>query len=274
MEVKIVRIQNQSWMAFANNRIQKNQASIVKTLEKVSGGDKITRAADNASGLSISETMRAQIKGLSRAQQNTQDGLSVLEVTDSGLQSVNNVLHRVRELVVQAANDTLTNDDRELAQKEVTQLMSSIDDTAKNMEFNTQKILGEIRPLYIQTGANGSQSLAIDTYDVRTKVLGLENASIQTSKGANDLIMKVDNATSIISSHLAQVGADYNSLTMHNENIKRTQESIQKTESLIRDPDLALEIIDYVKQGITQKGSELLILSVNRDTKSLLNLFN
>ncbi|MGE7922793.1 flagellin [Viridibacillus arvi] len=268
-----MRIQDKAWTTFANNRIQKSQSSIAKTLEKLSGGDKIVRAALNASGLSISETMRAQIKGLSQAQHNMQNGLSVLEITDSGLQSVNDALHRGRELAVQAANDTLTNEDRDAAQKELNQLMDSIDDTANYMEFNTQKILGEIRPLYIQVGANSGQSLAIDTVDVSTKALSLINASIQTQTNANDLIEKIDDALNFISKKLTNVGADYNALTLHHENVGRTEENLQKSESLIRDPDMALEMMDFVKQGIQEKGTTLLINQTNSNVKSLLGLF-
>ncbi|MEK4093714.1 flagellin [Viridibacillus sp. FSL R5-0477] len=268
-----LRIQNKAWTTFANNRVQKNQSAITKTLEKLSGGDKIVRASLNASGLSISETMRSQIKGLSRAQQNMQDGLSVLEVTDSGLQSVNVALHRGRELAVQAANDTLTDDDRNAAQKELDQLMESINDTADNLEFNTKRILGEIRPLFIQVGSNADQKLAIDTVDVSTKALGLENANLQTRENADDLISKIDKAIEHISKDLANVGSDYNALTSHHENIGRAEESLQKSESLIRDPDMALEMMDLVKQNIVQKGDELLIQNTNRNVQSILGLF-
>lgn len=274
MEVTRLRIQDKSWMTFANNRVTKSQSSITKTLEKLSGGDKIVRASMNASGLSISETMRTQIRGLARAQQNIQDGLSVLEVTDEGLQSVNKILHRTRELAVQAANDTLTDEDRKLAQLEINQLMESIDKTAEQMEFNTQKILGEVRPLFIHVGANSGQNIAIDTVDVRTEKLGLVNASLETQEQANKLINDVDNAIKYISDNLAQVGAKYNRLTMNHENASRVQESIQKSESLIRDPQMAREMMDFVKQQIIQKGDQLLIRNTNQNVKSVLNLFN
>ena len=268
-----MRIQDKAWTSFANNRVQKNQSAITKTLEKLSGGDKIVRASLNASGLSISEAMRTQIKGLSRAQQNMQDGLSVLEVTDSGLQNVNDALHRGRELAVQAANDTLTENDRYAAQKELDQLMNSINDTANHMEFNTHKILGEVRPIYIQAGANSGQILAIDTVDVSTKALDLESASLETNSSANELIAKIDKALAFTSKKLTDVGADYNAISMHHENVGRTEESLQKSESLIRDPDMALEMMDLVKQNIVQKGDELLIQSTNRNVQSILGLF-
>ncbi|WP_245639528.1 flagellin [Viridibacillus arvi] len=268
-----LRIQDKAWTTFANNRVQKNQSSITKTLEKLSGGDKIVRAALNASGLSISETMRSQIKGLSRAQHNMQDGLSVLEVTDSGLQGVDTALHRSRELAVQAANATLTEDDRSAAQKELNQLMESINDTADDLEFNTQRILGEIRPLFIQVGSNSGQKLAIDTVDVSTKALGLENVNLETRENADALIGKIDKALERISRDLANVGSDYNALSSHHENVGRAEESLQKSESLIRDPDLALEMMDLVKQNIVQKGDELLIQNTNRNVQAVLDLF-
>jgi len=274
MEGTSLRIQDKSWMTYASNRVAKTESSITKTLEKLSGGDKIVRASLNASGLSISETMRTQIRGLSRAQQNIQDGLSVLEVTDEGLQSVNKILLRTRELAVQAASDTLTDEDRSLAQTEVDQLMESIDKTAEYMEFNTQKILGENRPLYIHVGANSNQNLAIDTVDVSTKKLGLENASLETREKANKLIQDIDNALEYVSKNLAKTGASYNRLSMKHENASRVQESIQKSESLLRDPDMATEMVDFVKQQIIQQGEQLLIKNTNENVRAVLNLFN
>lgn len=273
MEVNRLRIQDRSWMTYTTNQVTKHESSIAKTFKKLSGGDNIARASLNASGLSISEKMRAQIHGLARAQQNIQDGLSVLEVTDSGLQNVNDVLRRGRDLAVQAANDTLTKEDRQTIQHEIDALMETIDKTAEDLEFNAQKILGEIRPLYIQVGANSGQSIAIDTVDVSTKKLGLQNASVQTHEESAELISNIDSALRYISNNLARIGAEYNALTLKHENSARVQESIQKAESMIRDPDMAKEMMDLVKQQIIRKGDELLIQHRNRDVESILNLF-
>lgn len=273
MEVTQLKLQNQAWIAFSTNRYQKNDSAITKTLEKLSGGDKLTRAADNASGLSISESMRGQIRGLARAQQNIQDGISVLESTDAGLKHVSGVLQRIRELALQTSTETVTDNDRTAAQKELDQLLQSIDDTAEKMEFNTQNILGDVRPLYIHVGANTGQTLRIDTVDVSTATLGIEIAKLSTRKEAEELITKVDKAQSIISKHLANTGSDYEALTHHKENVSNIEVSLQKTESLIRDPDMALEMMEFVKQGIRQKGDELLIQQTNKNVSDVLQLF-
>ena len=273
MEVNELKIQNQAGIAFSTNRYQKNDNAITRTLEKLSGGDKLTRAADNASGLSISETMRGQIRGLSRAQLNMQDGLSVLESTDAGLQHVSSVLQRMRELAVQTSTETVTDEDRDAAQKELDQLLQSIDDTAGKMEFNTQNILGDVRPLYIHVGANAGQKLRIDTVNVSTASLGIEIAKLSAREEAEDLISKVDKAQSIVSKHLANTGSDYESLSHHKENVSNIEISLQKTESLIRDPDMALEMMEFVKQGIRQKGDELLIKHTNKNVSDVLRLF-
>ena len=269
-----MKIQNQAWIAFSTNRYQKNESSITKTLEKLSGGDKLTRASNNASGLSISETMRGQIRGLARAQQNMQDGISVLESTDAGLQHVSSVLQRIRELAVQTSTDTVTNDDRVAAQEEIDQLLQSIDDTADKMEFNTQNILGDVRPLYIHVGANASQKLRIDTVNVSTASLGLEIVKLSNRKEAEELISKVGKAQSIISKHLANTGADYEALTHHKDNVSLTEINLQKTESLIRDPDMAYEMMEFVKQGIRQKGDDMLIKQTNQNVSDVLRLFS
>jgi flagellin len=223
---------------------------MTRTLEKLSGGDKLTRAANNASGLSISETMRGQIRGLSPAQRNMQDGFSVLESTDAGLQHVSGVLQRIRELAVLTSTATVTDNDRPASQKELVQLIASVDDSAEKLEFNTHKILGEIRPLYIHVGANAGQTLAIDMVDISSDKLGLDGAKLTTQKEALDLITKVDNALSKITHHLANVGANYEALTHHNENVSMTEINLKKTESLIRDPDMAFEMMEFAKQGI------------------------
>lgn len=268
-----MKVQNQAGIAFSTNRYQKNQTSITKTLEKLSGGDKLIRAASNASGLSISESMRGQIRGLAKAQLNMQDGLSVLEVTDAGLQHVSGVLQRMRELAVQSATDTVTDNDRDAVEKELNQLLNSIDDTAEDLEFNTQNILGDVRPLYIHVGANASQTLRIDTVNISTSQLGLAIAEISTREKADDLISNVDKALETISKHLANTGSDYGTLTHHKENVSNTEHNLQKTESLIRDPNMAVEMMDFVKQGIRQKGDELLIKQTNKNVSDVLNLF-
>ena len=260
--------------ALNTNRIlNNNQTELKKFFEKLSSGLRINRAGDDAAGLSISEKMRGQIRGLSQAQRNMQDGLSVLESTDAGLQHVSNVLQRMRELAVQSSTDTVSDNDREAAQKELNQLLESIDDTAEKLEFNTQKILGDVRPLYIHVGANTNQTLRIDTVNVSTSQLGLAIAELATREKAEELIKKVDSAQAKISKHLTNTGSDYEALTHHNENVSMTEINLQKTESLIRDPDMALEMMEFVKQGIRQKGDELLIKHTNQNVSDVLKLF-
>lgn len=268
-----MKIQNQAGIALTTNRYQKNENALTRTLEKLSGGDKLTRAANNASGLTISETMRGQIRGLAQAQQNMQDGISVLEVTDAGLQHVSGVLQRMRELAVQSATDTVTDDDRETSQKEFNQLLESIDDTAEKLEFNTQNILGDVRPLYIHVGASTGQTLRIDTVNISTSQIGLAIAELTTRDKAEELITKVDHAQSIISKHLANIGSDYESLSHHKDNVSNTEISLQKTESLIRDPDMAIEMMEFIKHGIRKQGDELLIKQTNQNVSDVLRLF-
>ncbi|MBD7943031.1 flagellin [Psychrobacillus sp. Sa2BUA9] len=269
-----MKIQNQAGIAFSINRYQRNDNAITRTLEKLSGADKLTRAADNASGLSISETMRGQIRGLATAQLNMQDGLSVLETTDAGLQHVSSVLQRIRELAVQTSTDTVSDSDRGTVQEELDQLLQSIDDTAEKMEFNTQTILGDVRPLYIHVGANSGQTLRIDTVNVSTASLGIAIAKLSNREEAENLIAKVDTAKSIISSHVTNTGADYEVLTQHKDNVSNIEASLLKSESLIRDPDMAYEMVEFVKQGIRQKGDEMLIKHTNQNVNDVLSLFS
>ncbi len=268
-----MKLQNQASIAFSINRYQKNENSMTKTLEKLSGSNSLTRASENASGLSISETMRSQIRGLAQAQRNIQDGISVLESTDGGLQHVSGVLQRIRELAVQTSTDTVTDNDRASAQKELNQLINSIDDTAEKLEFNTQKILGDVRPLYIHVGSNAGQTLRIDTVNISSSQLGLAIAELSTREKAEKLLTKVDFAQLKISSHLANTGSDYEALTHHNENVAIAEINLTTTESLIRDPEMALEMMEFVKNGIRRKADELLIKETNKNISEVLNLF-
>src|SRR5690606_9978801 len=138
----------------------------------------------NASGLAVSETMRAQIRGLSQAQRNMQDGLSVLQAADEGLNHVNGLLQRARELSVMSANDTLTSEDRAAAQMEFDELMQGINDTAEKLEFNTKKILRENAPLILMVGANPGQQLKINLVDTSTTALGLDGSTLLTQDDA------------------------------------------------------------------------------------------
>jgi flagellin len=267
-----MKIQNQSMIAFSTYRYQRNITSLSKTLDQLSSGLRIYRASDDAAGLSISETLRAQIRGLSQSQRNMQDGLSILKSAEEGLMNVNYLLQRIRELAVQNANDTLNASDRAASQKELDQLLQAIDDTAEKLEFNTQKILGENRPLMLQVGANPGQIIAVDMVDTSTTSLGLNGATLLMREDAEQLVTKVDNALIQITHHLTNVGAEYEAIEHHLNNTMLKEANLTASESMLRDTNIAREMMNYIRETIRQKGDYLLISHMNRNVEETIKL--
>lgn len=255
------------------NRYQRNNAIVERTLNKLSSGMKIYRASEDAAGLSISEMLRAQIRGLEQSQRNMQDGLSVLKSAEEGLMNVNSLLHRIRELAVQSANDTLNTSDRIASQKELDQLLQAIDDTAEKLEFNTKKILGENRPLLLQVGGNPGQTIAVDLVDISTSRLGLNGVTLLTREDAEQLITKVDNALKKVTQDLTNVGADYEAIEHHLNNVMLKETNLIASESMLRDTNIAREMMNYISGTIRQKGDYLLISHMNRNVEETLKLF-
>ncbi|MDV6377003.1 flagellin [Sporosarcina sp. GW1-11] len=267
-----MRINSSENIAFSSNRAQRNATDMDKTLMKLSTGSKVATASQNASGLAISETMRAQIRGLSQAQSNMQDGLSVLELSNEGLNNINSLLQRGREMAVAAANDTLTNDDRKSSSLELDQIMKAINDTAGKLEFNTMRILGDDTPINLQVGANPGQKMTIGNLDVSTTKLGLDGASIATRQDASDLIATLDKAIETIGGHLTKVGSEMEAIEHHLTNALVFEGNITQSLSMLADTDMAKEMMNFVQQDIRQKGDQMLIQSVNSNLQEAISL--
>jgi flagellin len=268
-----MKIQNQAMVAFTVGRYQKNNTQMDKTMEKLASGIEIKKATDNASGLAVSETMKAQIRGLSQAQRNMQDGLSVLEAADSGLNHVNGLLQRARELSVMAANDTLTNEDRQASQVELEQLLQGIDDTAEKLEFNTKKILGENAPLILTVGANPGQQIKIDLVDTSTSALGLDSSSLLTRESAEQLITSLDKAITKVASDLTQIGSYYEAIEHHLTNAKTYEANMTTSYSMLKDTNMSKKMIDMATLSIRKKGDQILVSEVNQSAQNVLKLF-
>lgn len=269
-----MKIHNQDQITFSTNRYQKNTNLIEKSLQKLSSGLKITSGSDNASGVAVSETMRAQIRGISQAQRNMQDGLSVLEATNEGLNNVNGLLQNIRELAVRSANDTMTDSDRAASQQEIQKLLEAIDDTATKMEFNTKKILGEDTSLTLMVGANPGQQISIDLIDTSSTALGIADISVLTNELANETLTKLDAAIHQTSGHLTKVGAYIESIEHHLQNALVFEANLSKSLSLLEDTDLAHEMLNFTSLDIRQQGDQLLVSQVNKNTHNILGLLS
>lgn len=268
-----MKIQNQAAVAFSVGRYQKNNTKMEKTLEKLASGLDIKKASDNASGLALSETMRSQIRGISQAQRNMQDGLSVLQASNEGLNHVNSLLQRARELSVMSANDTLTGEDREAAQIELVQLLHGINDTAEKLEFNTKKILGENAPLILMVGANPGQQIKVDLVDISTDTLGISGASLSTTSDAEKLITVIDRAISRVGKELTQVGSHYEAIEHHLRNAATYESNITSSYSMLKDANMAKKALDFATLNIRQNGDHILVSEVNKNARDILRLF-
>ncbi|MED4454431.1 flagellin [Metabacillus fastidiosus] len=268
-----MKIHNQPAITFSVNRYQRNETKIEKTIDKLATGLNIRRASDNASGLAVSETLRAQVRGLSQAQRNMQDGLSVLQAANEGLNNVNSLLQRARELTVMNGNDTLTDSDRQASQLEFDQLMESINDTANKLEFNTKKILGNNAPLVLLIGANPGQQISLDLIDTSTKALGLDSLNLFNTS-TDDLIMKLDDAITQTTGNLTKVGSYYEAIEHHMTNSLVKESNLTSSLSKITDTDIAKEMMQFVNLEIRKNSDQLLVSKVNQNVADVLNIIS
>ncbi|MGG3799038.1 flagellin [Metabacillus fastidiosus] len=267
-----MKIQNQPSIAFSMNRYQRNEWKMEKTIEKLGTGLNIRRASDDPTGLALSETMRTQIRGLSQAQRNMQDGLSMLQAANEGLNNVNALLQRAGELAVLNANGTLTENDRQKSQVELDQLMESINDTATKLQFNTKQILGENTPLVLMVGPTPGELISLDLIDTSTTALGLDGTNLLTADAASNLITKLNEAISQTTSNLTKMGAYYESIEHHMQNALLKESNLTSSFSSMVDTDMAKEMMQFVSLGIRQKGDQLLISNVSQQSTDVLNI--
>jgi len=258
-----------------------------KSMEKLSSGYRINRAGDDAAGLSISEKMRAQIRGLNMASKNAQDGISLIQTAEGALDEVHAILQRMRELAVQAANDTNVDKDREALQDEISQLIKEIDRIALNTEFNTKKLLnGEIAittsgtgsgatvtgGLVIHIGANAGQNMTLGIDDMSSEKLGVNDINISTQSGADSAITALDNAIETVSKQRSALGAVQNRLEHTIKNLDNAAENLQAAESRIRDVDMAKEMMELTRQNILQQAATAMLAQANMAPQTVLQL--
>jgi len=258
--------------------------AMTKSLEKLSSGLRINRAADDAAGLAISEKMRGQIRGLNQAIRNAQDGISLIQTAEGALNETHAILQRMRELAVQAATDTNTDKDRAQLQSEVTQLIEELNRIAKDTEFNTQKLLdGSFKDKTIHIGANAGQTLKIEISDMTASALGVEadgNDGEGQSKGvdisnqtdAEAAITTIDTALVKVSTERANLGAIQNRLEHTINNLSVAAENLTAAESRIRDVDMAKEMMEFTKNQILIQAGTAMLANANVRPQSVLQL--
>lgn len=268
-------VQHNLSAANTNRQLGITTNGLQKSTEKLSSGYKINRAADDAAGLSISEKMRNQIRGLNKASDNAQDGISLVQTAEGALNEVHSMLQRMSELAVQASNDTNQTVDRTALQSEVAQLQTEITRVANTTQFNKQNILnGDFTKKNIQVGANSGELIDIDITDVKKTVsdalaVGTKVDSFTAAQTAIDNIQK---SITALSTQRSTLGAIQNRLEHTTANLDNISENTQAAESRIRDTDMAEEMVTYSKNNILQQAGQSMLAQANQANQGVLSL--
>ena len=276
-----LRINNNVEAFNTHRQLVGSAAKMAKSMERLSSGYRINRAADDAAGLAISEKMRGQITGLAQAQRNAQDGVSLVQTGEGALTEVHSMLQRVRELRTQYGNDTLSTEDKDAIRAEVAQLASEITDIQDNTKFNGVSLLnpsGGTGTITLQVGANDSESITISTSQLTSasnaglnEVAGITSASTDATFVALSLA-DIDNAISEVSDVRAQFGSVQNRLEHRIANLASYQENLVAAESRIRDVDMAKEMVEFTKSQILQQAGTSMLAQANQAPQSVLSL--
>jgi len=274
---------------FADRSLKVTQDYLTKNMEKLSSGLRINRAGDDASGLAVSEKLRSQIRGLNQASQNAQNGVSFIQVAEGYLQESQDIIQRMRELAVQAANGIYSEEDRMYIQVEISALVDEVDRIASHAQFNGMNMLtgrfarptGEnvvTASMWFHIGANMDQRTQVFIGTMTTKGLGIRNAgdesfiSLETPDNANRAIGTLDVSLRIINKQRADLGAYQNRLEHTIRGLDIGAENLQASESRIRDTNMANKMVDYVRDQILNQAGTAMLAQANQRSTSVLSL--
>ncbi len=262
----------------ANRMYGITEGVLSKSTEKLSSGYKINRAADDAAGLAISEKMRRQIRGLTQASSNAEDGISVVQTAEGALEEVHGMLQRINELTVKASNDTLTSEDRSYIQQEVSALVSEIDRTASTTEFNNQYLLdGSFTGKYLQVGSeNGDNDrIAISISAMTAEGIGINGLAVSGTAGSDNAMGAIDTvkaAITSVSKMRSDLGAIQNRLEHTIKNLDNIVENTTAAESEIRDTDMATEMVRYSSANILAQAGQSMLAQANQSQQGVTQL--
>lgn len=271
-------VQHNLQAANTNRQLGITTSAQAKSTEKLSSGYKINRAADDAAGLSISEKMRSQIRGLNKASSNAQDGVSLVQTAEGALNETHSILQRMNELATQAANGTNTTVDRSAIKAELDQLTSEIDRIQSTTQFNTMNLLdgtfsGTTNKMKLQVGALSGQSIDFSIANMCASKIGLQaDLSVSTFTKAGSYMKSVQNAIEVVSKQRSAMGAIQNRLEHTIANLDTTSENTQSAESRIRDTDMASEMVTYSKNNILAQAGQSMLAQANQSTQGVLSL--
>ena len=252
--------------------ITQNQA---KSTEQLASGYRVNRAGDDAAGLSISEKMRSQIRGLNKASDNAQHGVSLIQTAEGALNEVHSILQRMNELATQAANDTNTSVDRQALKQEIDQLTSEIDRISSTTQFNSMNLLnGDFKNKNLQVGALKGQMIEISITSLAASKLDLvaSNLVVSSFADAGKAMETVQKAITTVSEQRSKLGAIQNRLEHTIANLDTTAENTQSAESLIRDTDMASAMVEFSKNSILSQAGQSMLAQANQANQGVLSL--
>ncbi len=270
---------------YANRTLKYREVSLNKDIEKLSSGQRINRAGDDASGLAVSEKLRGQIRGLNQAERNIGNAVSFIQTTEGYLQESQDILHRVRELSVQAANGIYSTEDRMQIQVEVSQLVDEVNRIASHAQFNGMNLLtgdfargAAVNGVLFQVGANMDQNERAYIGTMTAGALKLQGVgtnsmiALTSPDSANRAIGTVDEALRVVSKQRADLGAYQNRFEMAAQGVAVASENLQAAESQIRDTDMATQMVEFVKDNILMQSGTAMLAHANVKTQSVLQL--
>ena len=257
----------------ANRQLGITTNNQAKATEKLSSGYRINRAGDDAAGLTISEKMRSQIRGLNKASTNAEDGVSLIQTAEGALNEAHSILQRMNELATQAANDTNTTSDRGAIAKEIAALTSELNRIASTTQFNTMNLLdGKFSGKKLQVGALKGQKISIKITTMNANALSVNALSVSTFTKSGSAMTKIQGAISRVSAQRSALGAIQNRLEHTIANLDTTAENTSAAESRIRDTDMAEAMVEYSKNNILAQAGQSMLAQANQSTQGVLSL--
>ena len=272
-EENIMVVQHNLSAMNTNRQMGVVTSALQKSTEKLSSGYKINRAGDDAAGLSISEKMRSQIRGLNKASDNAQDGISLIQVAEGALNETHSILQRMNELATQAANDTNTSTDRTAIADEINELNKELDRISTTTQFNKKNLLNGQFSGKLQVGALNGQTMDIKiSTAVSAKGLKVSAIEVSTNVKAGKAMESIQNAIEKVSKQRSKLGAIQNRLEHTINNLDTNAENTQAAESRIRDTDMADEMVQYSKNNILSQAGNSMLAQANQQTQGVLSL--
>ena len=267
---------NTNYLALVSqNNLNKSQSALGSAIQRLSSGLRINSAKDDAAGQAIANRMTAQVRGLTQAARNANDGISLAQTAEGNLNEINNNLQRIRELAVQAANDTNSADDRTSIQEEIDARVAEIDRIAASAEFNNTKLLdGSVTSLTIQVGANATanDTITISTTDARAVTLGVNALTVTDNTAAQATITAVDSALKDVDSARSGLGAIQNRFESTIANLNNTITNLSASRSRIEDADYAVEVSNMTRAQILQQAGTAVLAQANQVPQTMLSL--